>query len=134
MARYILKEGFTHYEDGPPTPTPAGTIVKMSDKRFHSLRDRFELVSEPEGPSEVAQLPSEKAPETLSTEPDPLEDSEDEEEDYSDWVAEIASLDAKVAISTVAVIEELEVLVALLAVESRITVVSALEDRIEEIA
>ena len=127
MANYRLKEGFTHYEDGPPTPTPTGTIVSMSDRRFYSLRDRFELVEE----KQESEVSSDSETETLSSN-DERDDSS--EEDHSDWVKEFASMNAKEAVSTASVIEELDVLAALLSVESRITVVSALEERIEEIA
>ncbi len=134
MARYRLKEGFTHYEkhseDVPPTLTPAGTIVSMSTKRAYSLRDRFELVEDsfPQSP------PPPTKPESIPKESDTSQDPNEEEEDYSDWIAEFASLTAKEAVSTASVMEELEVLAALLSVESRITVVAALEDRIQEIA
>ncbi len=137
MARYRLKEGFTHFEDGPPTPTPAGTIVSMSAKRAHSLRDRFELVDEQQTEAEdpfPQSPPPTTEPQSIPEEPDTPQDPTKEEEDHSDWIKEFASLTAKEAVSTASVLEELDVLDALLAVESRSTVVAALEERIEEIA
>lgn len=130
--KYRLKEGFTHYEEGPPTPTPAGTVVSMSDKRYHSLRDRFEPV---EG-SEVIEVPSNNETETLSSPPEspPKEDENDDSDGYYEWVEELESLTAKEAKATVSLLEEVDVLNALLAAESRITVVSAIEERLEELA
>ena len=122
MGNYQLKEGtFTHIEKG--KKLEAGAVVTMTDKRFHSLRDRFELIDEYEEiiipvPEEVGKDDSEA-------------DSDDE--DYSDWIKEVSSHPAKQARNTVAVIDEVDVLLALLESETRKTVVEAIENRLEEL-
>ena len=107
MPDYRLKEGFNHYEGG--QKMPAGSIVTMSIARYGALSDRFEPVPK-DSPGQDAPL------------------------DHSDWIKELADLSAKKARATVGVIDSLDVLISLLEVEKRVTVSTAIEDRIEELS
>lgn len=127
MHSYRFKEGFRHTEKG--ERLEAGAVVTMSDRRYNSLKDRFELIEEPDKSSYSIDLASH----AILSEPEPEQEPEDER-DYSEWVEEMASFSAKQARKTAAVIDDMAILMALLEAESRPTVRASIEERIGELS
>lgn len=129
--RYRFKEGFTHYEAG--EPLSVGSIVQLTDKRFHSLRDRFELVKgDPEPETEEVPEALDEV-ETLEEIEIPDVDDDSIAEAHQEWIEEFESLTAKDACLTVAVIEDSGVLESLLEAESRVTVIAAIKAQLESL-
>jgi len=130
MTRYRLKEGVNHYEGG--KLVLAGTAVEMSDQRFHSLRDRFELIQEVQQVDPVEEV---DPPVTESeSEPDDEVEDEGQPEDYSEWLDAIHGYSAKEAKETVGLLDDIDLLAYLLVNEKRTTVATAIENRIEGIS
>lgn len=129
MPKYVLYRDRPHYEwiDGALTLIELGQEVEMSEDRASRLKDRFKLAV-------VAQAEADPAPPAKEeTPPPPPAEDPPGEDPYAEEKEAVKEMSAKEARETVIYFEDVEVLLALLAVEKRTTVIEAIETRLEQL-